>query len=60
MQIERYGVDAFKGDAKDIDSILKNMSPEEMAGLSDADIDMLLDMEMKAARKKKKLKVVHS
>ena len=53
MQIERYGVDAFKGDAKDIDSILKNMSPEEMAGLSDADIDMLLDMEMKAARKKK-------
>jgi hypothetical protein len=53
MQIERYGVDAFKGDAKDIDSILKNMSPEEMAGLSDADIDMLLDMEMNSARKKK-------
>jgi hypothetical protein len=53
MQMEKYGVDAFKGDADDIDSILKNMSPEEMAGLSDADIDMLLDMEMKKSRKKK-------
>ena len=53
MQMERYGVDAFKGDADDIEGILKNMSPEEMAGLSDADIDMLLDMEMSKARKKK-------
>jgi hypothetical protein len=53
MQMERYGVDAFKGDADDIEGILKNMSPEEMAGLSDADIDMLLDMEMKKSRKKK-------
>ena len=45
MQLDKYGVDAFKYDADDIDDILKNMSPEEIKGLSEADIDMLLDME---------------
>ena len=45
MQLDRYGIDAFRGDADDIDDIIKNMSPEEIKGLSEADIDMLLDME---------------
>jgi len=45
MQLDRYGIDAFKGDADDIDDIIKNMSPEEIKGLSEADIDRLLDME---------------
>jgi hypothetical protein len=45
MQLEKYGVDAFKGNQDDIDEILRNLSPEEIKGLTQADIDMLLDME---------------
>jgi len=45
MQLEKYGVDAFKGNQDDIDEILRNLTPEEIKGLTQADIDMLLDME---------------